>query len=236
MSKIIVGNWKMNGSKALVQDFAQNLKEASLSSVAVICPSFPMIAIAREAWPSEVALGAQDCSPLPQGAHTGDVSALQLRDAGAAYVILGHSERRQEHNETPELIASKIEAALATGLTPIVCIGESEAIYEAHQTVSFLKDQIRSFATLLERAKAEARPFYIAYEPLWAIGTGRLPSLEEIEQIHAALFEEIGLAPLYGGSVKLENFEPILKLEHVGGLLVGGESLKTEKFVSMLSR
>lgn len=185
-----------------------------------------------------IALGGQDCHKDQTGAHTGDVSADMLKDAGASYVILGHSERRQDHGETDALVRAKATAALETGLTAIVCVGETRAQYEAGKTLEVLRDQL--VGSLPEAATSTS--VIVAYEPIWAIGTGLTPTLSEIQDIHSQLrailagFVDDGadMSVLYGGSVKPGNADQIFALPDVDGGLVGGASLKAADFVPIL--
>lgn len=232
--QFVVGNWKMNGRTSDVRKLKGALEGQRSIYRGVVCPPFTLLRDMKEAISEDVALGAQDCSSVEEGAHTGDIAATQLQEIGVQYVILGHSERRKDHNESSEIIALKIQKALEALLTPIVCVGESEAVYENGGTLTFLQEQVRAFLPGLAEAKTRGLPFLIAYEPLWAIGTGRQPRLDEIAAIHRALFEMTGLEALYGGSVKQENYKGILAQECVGGVLVGGESLKPDRFSAML--
>ncbi|MGA0600658.1 triose-phosphate isomerase [Caulobacter sp. KR2-114] len=183
-------------------------------------------------------IGGQDCRPEPQGAFTGDIAAEMLADAGASLVILGHSERRAGYGETDALVAAKAEAALRAGLEPIVCVGETLAEREAEQTLAVVTGQVRGS---LPEALA-GKPFAVAYEPVWAIGTGLTPTVEQIAEVHAAIraalvegFGEQGRAIpiLYGGSVKPGNAAEILRTAEVGGALVGGASLKAADFIAI---
>lgn len=187
-----------------------------------------------------VEVGAQDCSPHPPGAFTGDIAAAMLVDAGARLVILGHSERRHGHGETDADVCAKVAAALAVDLEPIVCVGEVLEERRAGRAIDVVSTQIRGS---LPSALA-GRAFCVAYEPVWAIGSGQMPSIAEIEQVHSAiraalcdLLDEAGrLAPiLYGGSVKGENARQILHAREVGGALVGGASLSAESFTAILA-
>ncbi|HEX2582292.1 MAG TPA: triose-phosphate isomerase [Dongiaceae bacterium] len=233
MEKIIIANWKMNGSRALIQAFAQALPGASLSARVVICPPFPYIAPLREAIPA-IACGAQDCAAEEKGAFTGDVGASMLSELGCRYVILGHSERRAYHGESDALIHRKSLQALRHGLIPVICVGESLADREAARTVSVISDQV---AACLPREGE----FIVAYEPLWAIGTGRTATSAQIVEthtlIHSQLRQEIGrdLPVLYGGSVNAGNAKEIFQCPGVNGVLVGGASLTLEGFLPILA-
>lgn len=241
--KLIAGNWKMNGLAASLGE-AKALREAldaeaSLHRVA-LCP--PATLIAQMAWALKggaVEIGGQDCHAKASGAFTGSVSAPMLKDAGATLVIVGHSERRQGFDETDADVAAKSEAAIAAGLEPIVCVGETLEQREAGRAVEVVRSQILGS---IPDAAASA-PFAVAYEPVWAIGTGLTPTLEQIEEVHvaarAALVERLGeagrTAPiLYGGSVKPDNAKDILAVPEVGGALVGGASLKAADFLGIV--
>ncbi len=187
-----------------------------------------------------IEIGGQDCRAESHGAFTGDVSAAMLKDAGATLVILGHSERRQGHGETDAVVASKAEAAVSAGLEPIICVGETLEQREAGRAVEVVRGQIMAS---LPVTLAETGTFAVAYEPVWAIGTGLTPTLEQIEEVHravrAAMIERLGPAGaarpiLYGGSVKPENAREILTVPEVGGALVGGASLKAADFLGIV--
>jgi len=242
-NRLIAGNWKMNGlsadlaeAKALAEALAG---EAATTRVA-LCP--PATLIAQMNWQlkdSTVEIGGQDCSDKASGAYTGDISAAMLKDAGASLVILGHSERRAGHGETDADVAAKVEAALAAGLEPIICVGETLMEREGGRAVEVVSGQV--MASLPESLSGQA--FAVAYEPVWAIGTGLTPTLEQIEEVHAAvraamvarLGEGGRTAPiLYGGSVKPNNAAEILAVAEVGGALVGGASLKAADFLGII--
>ena len=236
----IVGNWKMHGTRSMLSE-ARAIDRAAerLMKVEVaLAPPFTLIhATRKEA--SLIGVGGQDCHAAEGGAHTGDVSAAMLKDAGATLVILGHSERRQGYGETDALVASKAEAAMAAGLSPIICVGETLEQREAGRAVEIVRSQIMGS---LPQSLA-GRDFAVAYEPVWAIGTGLTPTLEQIEEVHravrAAMIERLGLAVaatpiLYGGSVKPDNAREILAVPEVGGALVGGASLKAADFLGII--
>lgn len=241
--KLIAGNWKMNGLAADLAE-AEALKSALESEPSAhrvaLCP--PATLIAQAAWRLKggaVEIGGQDCHAQAAGAYTGSVSAAMLKDAGAGLVILGHSERRQGLGETDADVAAKVEAALAVGLEPIVCVGETLQEREAGRAVEIVSGQVK--ASLPDAVVGKA--FAVAYEPVWAIGTGLTPTLEQIAEVHAAvraaLVERLGeggrTAPiLYGGSVKPSNAEEILAVQDVGGALVGGASLKAADFLGII--
>jgi len=235
MTLTIAGNFKMNGTLAGVQPYADALKAAEMSANLIVCPPYPLLSAFAAALPKSVSLGAQNCHARASGAHTGDVSAVLLREIGATHVILGHSERRADHGETNADVAAKVAAALSAGLIPIVCVGETEAERDAGEAVDVVQTQLRhslpdDFAGL------------VAYEPIWAIGTGRTPSAADITAMHAAIRAALAAhlpaggpaTPiLYGGSVKPENAAGILALPEVGGALVGGASLNAADFLAI---
>jgi triosephosphate isomerase len=238
---LIAGNWKMHGTLREAAALAEAVAAGAMGLAAelLVCPPFPHLTAAGAALRgSAVALGAQDCHAAAQGAHTGDVSAPMLRDVGAAYVILGHSERRAAHGETDAAVRAKAEAALAAGLTPIVCVGESEAERLAGAAEAVVARQL---AGSLPEGFAAAQGV-VAYEPVWAIGTGRTPTEAEIAALHGTirgrLVERFGAAGqrlrvLYGGSVKPGNAAAILALPDVDGALVGGASLIAADFLAI---
>lgn len=244
--KLIAGNWKMNGLTASLVE-ARMLQAALDAEPAqarvVLCPPAtliaPMAQILAELNSTCVELGGQDCHAAVKGAFTGSVSAEMLKDAGAQHVILGHSERRAAFGETDTDVAAKVEAALDGGLEPIICIGETLEQRKAGQAVAVVQAQI---AGSLPRALA-GRVFAVAYEPVWAIGTGLTPTLEQIVEVHGAIRKamvetlgETGAATpiLYGGSVNPTNANDILAVPDVGGALVGGASLKASDFLSIV--
>lgn len=241
--RMIVGNWKMNGLVASLDELqaliGALLERPAATRVAVCPPATLLSRLAVAAGAASVEVGGQDCHAEPSGAFTGDVSAEMLRDAGATLVILGHSERRAGHLETDALVANKVEAALRAGLEPIVCVGETLAQREAGQEVEVVRSQVTAS---LPDALA-GRAFAVAYEPVWAIGTGLTPTLEQIAQVHqairAAMAERFGafgstVPILYGGSVNAANAAEILAVPEVGGALVGGASLKADSFLGII--
>jgi triosephosphate isomerase len=237
---LIAGNWKMNGLRAdglaLASGVAAKAKAASaLRCDLLVSPPVTLIAeIASAVKGSPVAVGGQDCHAKESGAHTGDVSARMLVDAGASFVILGHSERRADHGETNQTVKAKAEAAIAAGLIAIVCIGETEAERDSGKTLEVVRDQL--LGSLPNGATAANT--VVAYEPVWAIGTGRTPTTPEVAEVHAVIRREAGakmsdankLRILYGGSMKPSNAKELLALEDVDGGLIGGASLKVEDF------
>lgn len=242
MRKLAAGNWKMNGNAAALAEL-KALTEAHPAPACemLICP--PATLIAQAAWATRgtnLAIGGQDCHPKASGAHTGDISAPMLKDAGAAYVILGHSERRADHGETDELVLAKALAAVDAGLVPVVCLGETEAQRDAGQTLAVIGAQLAGSVP----AGSTAATLVIAYEPVWAIGTGRTPTLEQIAEVHSFLrvnlmkqigAEAAGVRLLYGGSVKPSNATEIFAVPHVDGALVGGASLKAADFGAIVA-
>jgi len=238
MRPLVAGNWKMNGLSASLAELGK-LKEALAASPApcevLICPPFTLIAQANWHVKGAFALGGQDCHAKPSGAFTGDVSAEMLKDAGASYVIVGHSERRQYHGERDADVAAKAEAAWRAGLTAIICIGETEDQRSAGQHNHVCAGQIDGSVPLA----ATPSNTVIAYEPVWAIGTGKTPTPDDVKAMHAhlraCLVARLGesarqLRILYGGSVKADNAAELLNLAEVNGALVGGASLKAEEF------
>ncbi len=231
LRKLAAGNWKMNGLRAQLAE-AQALAAAfpAPSVDVLLCPPATLLApMAQALAGSAVALGGQDCHAQAKGAHTGDIAAGMLADAGAAYVILGHSERRADHGETSGAVAAKARAAWAAGLVAVVCIGETEAQRDAGETLAVIGGQLAD--SLPPGATADNS--VIAYEPVWAIGTGRTPTPAQIAEVHGFLRErapEPGIRLLYGGSVNPGNAAAIFALPHVDGALVGGASLKAADF------
>ncbi len=237
---LIAGNWKMNGLKAdglqLASDLAGRLKGAgNVRFDMLICPPFPLLFPVGEAVKdTPLALGGQDCAAKSKGAHTGDTSPAMLKDAGCRYVIVGHSERRQDHGETDATVASKAAAAHQEGLVALVCVGETWVEREAGKAQDVVGRQVAG--SLPEGATAANT--VIAYEPVWAIGTGKVATTQDVADMHAfirnALRERLGDADavriLYGGSVKPDNAAELLGVENVDGALVGGASLKADDF------
>jgi triosephosphate isomerase len=238
MRPLVAGNWKMNGLAANLAELAK-LKELVAAEPphceVLVCP--PATLIAQAAWhvKGAFALGGQDCHARPGGAYTGDLSAEMLKDAGASHVIVGHSERRQYHGERDGDVAAKAQAAWRAGLTAVICIGETEAQRYAGDANHICSSQLDGSVP----GSASAANTVIAYEPVWAIGTGKTPTLEDIKAMHAhvraCLVRRLGAGAremriLYGGSVKADNAADILNLPEVNGALVGGASLKCEEF------
>ena len=241
--KLVAGNWKMNGlgaSLAEAETLEKALKEQAAACRVALCPPATLIdRMAQALKGGAVEIGGQDCHAETSGAYTGSVSAEMVRDAGARLVILGHSERRAGFGETDADVAAKVEAALAADLEPIICIGETLQEREAGQAVEVVSRQVAGSLP----ASLAGKAFAVAYEPVWAIGTGLTPTLEQIEEVHAAvraaMVAKLGdggrVAPiLYGGSVKPSNAKEILAVAEVGGALVGGASLKAEDFLGII--
>ncbi len=241
--KLVAGNWKMNGlgaSLAEAETLEKALKEQAAACRVALCPPATLIdRMAQALKGGAVEIGGQDCHAETSGAYTGSVSAEMVRDAGARLVILGHSERRAGFGETDADVAAKVEAALAADLEPIICIGETLQQREAGQAVEVVSRQVAGSLP----ASLAGKAFAVAYEPVWAIGTGLTPTLEQIEEVHAAvraaMVAKLGeggrAAPiLYGGSVKPSNAKEILAVAEVGGALVGGASLKAEDFLGII--
>ena len=245
MQQYIIGNWKMNGTKAdavhLASALVERLQKATRALPhIVVCPSYPYLLTVGDILESTViALGSQDSYPEPSGAYTGDVSITQLKDVGCKYVIIGHNERRQHHFESSILIRRKVEAALKAGLHPIVCIGESLEQREKGQTLSFIAHQLKT--DLPEDLSSHL--LLIAYEPLWAIGTGKTPTSEQVEEVLGLIKHELSdrlaggaiIPTLYGGSVTPQNVSEFINLPHVDGLLIGGPSLKIDDFWTIVN-
>lgn len=242
MRKLAAGNWKMNGTMASLSEVSALLAAHPAPGCdMLLCPPATLIsAMAARAGGTALAVGGQDCHARPSGAHTGDISAAMLADAGASHVILGHSERRGDHGETDADVHAKTEAAWAAGLVAVVCVGETEAERDARQTLEVVARQLA--ASLPDGATAENT--VIAYEPVWAIGTGRTPTLEEIAEVHRTIRARLtarfgdaaaGMRLLYGGSVKPSNAAQIFALDDVNGALVGGASLKASDFGAIVA-
>jgi triosephosphate isomerase len=238
MRQLIAGNWKMNGLRSDAITLAQGVRAGAqgMGCDLLVCPPFTVLeAVARALDGSTVAVGGQDCHTAQQGAHTGDVSAAMLCDAGATWVILGHSERRQNHGETDELVREKVLAAVEAGLIPIVCVGETEDQRASGQETEVVGWQL---------AGSLPKPFsgVVAYEPVWAIGTGKTATDQDVATMHAFVREELlrqfgeaghGIRILYGGSMRPANARTLLAVPHVGGGLIGGASLKAEDFLAI---
>jgi triosephosphate isomerase (TIM) len=225
--KLIAGNWKMNGSVMALAEIDAIGAAVPDGVEVLICPPFTLI---TPACGRGVVVGAQDCHPKPSGAHTGCVAADMLVEAGATYCIVGHSERRTDNHETDADVRVKAEAVIAAGMTAIVCIGETLAERDAGEALSVVKRQlVGSLPGILDKT-------VVAYEPVWAIGTGRTPSIEDVAEMHAAIRAIVGpdVRILYGGSVKPSNATELLHIDSVDGALVGGASLTAADFVPII--
>ena len=239
LRKLVAGNWKMHGTSAdLAEVTAISIAAETADCDVALCLPASLIERAVRAAPG-FAIGGQDCHAADKGAHTGDISAAMLKDAGATLTIIGHSERREAHAETDADVRAKAETALAAGLSVILCIGESLEIREAGQAVSVVSAQVDA-----SLPKTDGSNLAIAYEPIWAIGTGKIPSMQDIAEMHAALRERLvaaygeagrSIRILYGGSVKASNAAEIFAVADVDGALVGGASLKAGDFLPIVA-
>ena len=242
--KIAAGNWKMNGlAAALAEVTALAAAHPAPGCDVLICPPATLLA-QMNYWVGQAKapflIGGQDCHAKPSGAHTGDISAVMLKDAGASHVILGHSERRADHGESDALVQAKAMAALAAGLVAVICVGETESQRDSGTTLAVIAGQLAGSLP----DSATPATVVIAYEPVWAIGTGRTPTLAEIAQVHAdiraRLLARFGAVAadfslLYGGSVKPSNAAEIFAVANVDGALVGGASLKAADFAPIIA-
>jgi triosephosphate isomerase len=238
--KLVAGNWKMHGNHQANAELLSGIAAARPFGCDVaVCVPFPYLsetAVALAA--SEVRWGAQDCSAHEQGAYTGEVSVGMLAEFGCRYVIVGHSERRQYHGETDQLVADKAKAALARGVTPIVCVGETLAQRDAGETEAVVKRQLSAVIHTLGHCAGE---MVVAYEPVWAIGTGKVATPEQAQAVHALLRAQLkaatahadGMKILYGGSMKPDNAATLLSQPDIDGGLIGGASLKAADFVAI---
>jgi triosephosphate isomerase len=239
---LIAGNWKMNGLRASMAEFEAMI--AGAGSVAakadlLICPPATLVAaFAEKARGSKLTVGGQDCHPKPSGAHTGDISAEMLADSGAVAVIVGHSERRADHGESDALVRQKAEAAWRAGVVAIVCIGETQAQRDAGQTLDICGGQLAGSVP----DGATAANLVVAYEPVWAIGTGLTPTAADVEQVHRLIRDRLSerfkaegalIRILYGGSVKPSNAVELMAVANVNGALIGGASLKAVDFLAI---
>ncbi|GEO81867.1 triosephosphate isomerase [Pararhodospirillum oryzae] len=232
----------MNGLKAEARILAEALASrvnaiGSTPFDLLVCPPFPVLStVVGAVAGTGIGVGGQDCHAKVSGAHTGDVSAAMLVDQGCQFVILGHSERRADHHESDDVVQAKVAAALAAGLVAVVCVGETEAQRDAGETLAVVSSQLAGSLP----SGADPRQLVIAYEPVWAIGTGRTPTIEDVAQVHAAIRWDLsrllgaeaaaGVRVLYGGSVKPDNAQALMALDDVDGALVGGASLKADDF------
>jgi triosephosphate isomerase len=239
LKKLVAGNWKMHGTSADLAEVTAIAKAAKGAGCDVaLCLPATLIERAVRVAPG-FAIGGQDCHAADKGAHTGDLSAAMLMDAGAALSIVGHSERRADHQETDADVRAKAEAALAAGLSVILCIGESLEVRDAGRAVAVVSAQIDA-----SLPRTDSLQLAIAYEPIWAIGTGKIPSTHDIAEMHAALRDRVvaaygeagrGIRILYGGSVKASNASEIFAVPDVDGALVGGASLRADDFLPIVA-
>ena len=238
--KLVLGNWKMNGSRVGNIDLLAALRDAGpwVAEVAV-CAPYPYLAdVAMSLQGADIGWGAQDCSAYEAGAYTGEVSAAMLAEFGCRYVIVGHSERRALHGESDQLVADKAKAALAHRLTPVVCVGETLAEREAGTTEAVVKRQLSAVIHTLAHCVPQ---IVVAYEPVWAIGTGRTASPEQAQAVHALLRAQLhaateqsgGMKILYGGSVKADNAAELFAQPDIDGGLIGGASLEAAEFAAV---
>ncbi|MEM0911055.1 MAG: triose-phosphate isomerase [Pseudomonadota bacterium] len=232
---IVAGNWKMNGDLGLIDEFRSQLVHQGDVEV-VLCPPAVFLSAANS---DGYALGAQDCSEFLSGAHTGDLSVQMLKELGCSYAIIGHSERRQDHNESNRLIGAKAKAVIENGLTPIVCVGEPLSVREAGGVFDYVGEQLQ--AVLDECGDALFGNAVIAYEPIWAIGTGKTATPEQAQEVHAFIRQELlkvseaaqTVSILYGGSVKPDNAKTLFAQQDINGGLIGGASLQPESFIKI---
>ena len=245
ISPLIAGNWKMNGLRGSLEELSALARLLTTGeaprAIVVICPPATILSeVVHQGATAGIQVGGQDCHAQSHGAHTGDISANMLADAGALYVIVGHSERRADHGETDAHVRAKAEAAIGASLTPIICVGETEAQRDSGEAENVVAAQL---AASIPDA-AYLHEVIVAYEPIWAIGTGRTPTIQDITRMHAAIraqlaarFPEKGpiIRILYGGSLKPQNAREILAVENVNGGLVGGASLLAKDFYTIIS-
>ena len=230
--KIIAGNWKMNGSCETLNNMMQELENVTTNNTVILCVPFTMLTNGN----AHVSIGAQDVSMHEKGAFTGEISASMIANTGAKYVIVGHSECRQYHGDTNDTVRTKAAIALANGLTPIICVGETMDEKEAGKTMEIIESGVRQSVPADVNA-----PIIIAYEPRWAIGAGLTPTAEEIETAHGLIAKTLsdmgldGTPILYGASVKASNAAEIMSVPNVDGVLVGGASLKPDDFIPIIT-
>ncbi|BBF93621.1 triose-phosphate isomerase [Blastochloris tepida] len=239
---LVAGNWKMNGFRASIAEFrsvaAAVAGGAAGRAEVLVCPPFTLVAEFAAEPREAVEVGAQDCHAKPSGAHTGDISAEMLKDAGAGAVIVGHSERRADHGESDAVVHAKAAAVRRAGLVAIVCVGETRAEREAGHTLEVVRRQLDGSVP----EGATAADTVIAYEPVWAIGTGLTPTTADVAEVHAMIRDRLverfgaegqGIRILYGGSVKPDNAAELMAVANVDGALVGGASLKAADFLAI---
>ncbi len=241
---LVAGNWKMNGTLASLEEIDRlkaHLKDADPACDVMICPPFTLLfPMSERLGDSRIAMGGQDCHWEVSGAHTGDVAAEMIAETGAAACIVGHSERRADHGETDEIVNRKAAAAHRAGLVAIICIGETIGEREAGKTLDVISTQLKGSVP----SGSTAANTIIAYEPVWAIGTGHTPTTEQVAEVHAHIRKELagivgaeeadGMRILYGGSVKPANASELMGVENVDGALVGGASLKADDFFGII--
>jgi triosephosphate isomerase len=238
--KYILGNWKMNGTRAEARELARAVATCPVpgqTQVVLFPPSTLLSLVHRTLEDAPIALGAQDVSPEIDGAFTGEISAAMLKEVSCSYVLAGHSERRAGHGETDELVGRKAAAALKAGLIPVICVGESLTQRESGQYLGVIRSQVEK-----SLPKGTQGGFIIAYEPVWAIGSGKTPTLAEIVEVHKTIASALSYATsgahlgiVYGGSVKAANAREILSGDGVDGVLVGGASLKANEFSAIIA-
>ena len=239
---LVAGNWKMHGLSSALSELAVIAEGVARGAAGrascAICPPATLLAKAVEIAGPDLAIGGQDCAPRVFGAHTGDLSAEMLKDAGARYVIVGHSERRENHGETDALVLAKAEAAFRAGLTAILCVGETREERDAGRAFDVVGRQVEHSVP----PASTANNLVLAYEPVWAIGTGLVPTVDDVAAMHQFLRERLqtlipdggaGVRILYGGSVKPDNAAALLAINNVDGALVGGASLKANDFLAI---
>jgi len=240
LRKLVAGNWKMNGSLGSLAELDAILAAANANKAVdvAICPPFTLIAAAKQRQPG-LTIGAQDCHQAEKGAHTGCVSAAMLKEAGATLAIVGHSERRTDQGESDALVRAKAEAVIAAGLIAIICVGETEAERDAGRAVAVVEGQLDGSVPPVGTGDT----LVVAYEPVWAIGTGRTPSTADVAEMHAAIRAKLSallggegakVRILYGGSVKPDNALELMAVTDVDGALVGGASLTAAQFVPII--
>lgn len=230
--KIIAGNWKMNGTRTNLETMIKDLSSVDTKNTVILCVPYTMLNVKSD----KIGIGAQDISQHTHGAYTGEISAQMVADTGAKYTIIGHSECRQYHGDTNDTVRAKAEQALANGLIPIICVGETMDEKQAGKTMAIIESGIRE--SVPQDTKS---PIIIAYEPRWAIGAGLTPTREEIATAHTLIantLEDMGLMDtpvLYGASVKGSNAAEIMSIPNVDGVLVGGASLKSDDFIPIIT-
>ncbi len=230
--KVIAGNWKMNGTRTGLTDMVAALQNVETENKIILCVPYTMLGVES----NRIYMGAQDVSTHDHGAYTGEVSAQMVAATGAKYVIVGHSERRQYHNETNDIVRQKVTAALSAGLTPIVCVGETMDEKQAGKTMEIIESGVKESIP-----NDTNKNIIVAYEPRWAIGAGLTPTKEEIAEAHKLIADTLmsmglsGTPILYGASVKGSNAAEIMSIPNVDGVLVGGASLKPDDFIPIIT-